>query len=441
MNKPADEISRPSLAASPVTRKPKSTPMPIHPLATPVTEQAFQPRADGRRVRHPGHAARAARLDQNGLGGRHLGIGMAFSGGFIALFLLWRFAVQWSSYPNPLPSLCAWSILSIVAVLAHFGTRIVAPRMPNSVFIAVLLGGAVVVGLDLLGTTGLRDEGVYPTAAAAVGVLLTTLITVRSERTLLLAIGVLGAVLFVSAIIQPRSDALTLAPDILLLSLALLTPMVGVELVRAFRRMVQLELDLVLVQSTVSQPRFAMGMLASERLAALDLAAETLLDDVAQGRSALPLTAATAGTAASLATALRLHLIEGRTETWLYHAVTESEFLGPSVTVDDPNGLAGLLSPTQRDALLLAIWLLISDHARPATTVSLVFGPISPSISGIAHHNVRFPIKLVATGVPRQKVDPETWHAIRVVGTHLDSFRDGSLQVDIECSVDNPADA
>ena len=437
MTSSADDVVRasivsPSIVSASIASLPTTQSTPPQPLATPPTEQAFRPRADARRLRQHGHVARAARLDQNGLGGRHLGIGLVFSSGFIALFLLWRFAVQWSSYSTPLPTLCAWNMLALVGGLAHLGSRIVAPRMPNSVFVAVLVGAAAAVLLDLLGTMGLRDEGVYPTAAVAVGVLLTTLLIVT---------GVLGAVLFTSALTQPRPDPLTLAPDILLLSLAVLTPLIGVDLVRAFRRLVQLELDLVLVQSTVSQPRFAVGMLASERLAALDLAAETLLDDVEQGRSALPLTAATASTAASLATQLRLHLIEGRTETWLYHAVTESEFLGPSVTVDDPNGLAGLLSPAQRDALLLSIWLLISDHTRPATTVSLVFGPILPSIPGIAHRNVRFPIKLVATGVPRQKVDPETWHAIRVVGTHLDSIRDGSLRIDIECSVDNPADA
>lgn len=404
--------------------------------------QAFQPRADSRRSsRKPGHTAREARLDQNGLGGRHLGIGLAFSGGFITLFLLWRFAVQWSSYPNPLPTLAAWILLAIVTAFAVVSARVFSPQIPRWAFLCVLGCGAIVVALDLAGTTGLRDAGVVPTAAAAVGLLVSTLITVQSERSLFIATVALGVVLVTATVVEPRTDPLTLAPDILILSLALLTPVIGIEIVRAFRRMVQLELDLVLVQSTVSQPRFAVGMLASERLAALDLAAETLLDDLAQGRSPLPLPAATASTAASLATQLRLHLIEGRTETWLYHAVTESEFLGPSVTVDDPNGLAGLLSPTQRDALLLAIWLLISDDSRPATTVSLAFGPISPSNRGILHQNVRFPIKLLTKGVPRQKVDPETWHAIRVVGTHLDSVRDGSLRVDIECSVDNPADA
>ncbi|MGO4104784.1 hypothetical protein AB4Y63_12580 [Leifsonia sp. YAF41] len=401
-----------------------------------------QPVAEHRRAgRHQTRIAREARLEQNGLGGRHLGVGLVFSGGFITLFLVWRFAVQWSSYPNPLPTLAAWILLASASILALASARVLAPQMPRWAFISVLGCGAIVVALDLAGTTGLRGEGVFPTAAAAVGLLLSTLITVQSERSLLIATSALAVTLVTAAFIEPRSDPLTLAPDILILSLALLAPAIGIEIVRAFRRMVQLELDLVLVQSTVSQPRFAVGMLASERLAALDLAAETLLDDVAEGRSPLPLPAATASTAASLATQLRLHLIEGRTETWLYHAVTESEFLGPSVTVDDPDGLAGLLSPSQRDALLLAIWLLISDEARPTATVSLTFGPISPSNRGILHQNVRFPIKLLTKGVPRQKVDPETWHAIRVVGTHLDSVRDGSLRVDIECSVDNPADA
>ena len=137
---------------------------------------------------------------------------------------------------------------------------------------------------------------------------------------------------------------------------------------------------------------------------------------------------------------LRLHLIKGRKETWLHHAISESEFLGPSVKLYDPNGLAGLMAPVQRDALLLTIWLLISDAARPAASVSLTLGPILPSRGTASRKKVHFPIELSTSGVPRRRVDPETWQAIRVVGPHVDSIRDGSLQVDIECSVDNPAD-
>jgi hypothetical protein len=205
--------------------------------------------------------------------------------------------------------------------------------------------------------------------------------------------------------------------------------------------MAQRELDLVLVQSTVSQPRFAVGMLASEELARIDLDAETLLDDVAQGRSILPLGAEKSTTAATLATQLRLHLIRGRRETWLHHAITESEFLGPSVNLHDPAGLAGLLDPAQRDALLRTIWLLISDRSRAEAAVSLSLGPIRATHGVRARQKLRFPIELTTTGVPRRRVDPETWQAIRVVGPHIDSSQNGSLRVEIECSIDNPADA
>lgn len=391
--------------------------------------------------RRPERTERALRLDQNALGGRHLGLGLALSVGFLTLFLLWRYAIQFEGYTNPWLSVAAWVILAAVTALTLLGRRALSPRFPRLLTVVVVTASTVVVILDLYGSTGLRDQGVYPTAAAAIGALLAGLVTYERQRNLIAATAVLGIVLTVTALAEPRTNPLSFAPEILILSLAVLPPALGIGIERAFRRMVQLELDLVLVQSTVTQPRFAVGMLASERIAALDFAAETLLDDVAQGTAPLPLPKRESSTAAALATQLRLHLIEGRTETWLHHAVTESEFLGPSVSLDDPAGLAGLLSPAQRDALLLTIWLLISDADRPATTVSLVFGPVLPSIRGISHQTVRFPIKLTAKGVPRQRVDPETWHAIRVVGTHLDSVRDGSLRVDIECSVDKPADA
>jgi len=206
--------------------------------------------------------------------------------------------------------------------------------------------------------------------------------------------------------------------------------------------MVQIELDRVLVQSTVSAPRFAVGMLASEELARLDLAAEELLDSVATGRIALPLRPKTASVAASLATELRLHLIEGRRETWLYHAITESELLGRSVTLTDKGSLAGLLDANQRDGLLAAVWLLVNDNAKKnlARTVQVNVGPIVAT-TPVAHaHKLRVPIVITTTGVPRNRVDPSTWDAIRRVGRYSDSSQNASLRVEIECFVDNPAD-
>ena len=383
---------------------------------------------------------RTTRANQSGLGGRHLSTGVLFTASFSVLFLLWRFGAQWSDYPEHVAILLAWLLCLATATVA----LVVGSRRPSSlpkwIFPASLASGAIIVALDMVASWGGNANNVYLTAAPAVGALLLGFVTVYETRPILAATGVLGLALTVYGLVQDRLDPNTLAADIVVIALAVIPPILGVFVVRTFRRMVQLELDLVLVQSTVSQSRFTVGMLASEELARLDLDAEELLDGVAAGRTVLPLPLDMAGTASSLATQLRLHLIKGRKETWLHHAISESEFLGPSVSLYDPNGLAGLMAPVQRDALLLTIWLLISDAARPASSVSLTLGPILPSRGTASRKKVHFPIELSTSGVPRRRVDPETWQAIRVVGPHVDSIRDGSLQVDIECSVDNPAD-
>jgi hypothetical protein len=381
------------------------------------------------------------RTDTNGLGARHLGIGMSISGACIALFLLVRLGIQWDPTQVPWLSVVAWMILLATAVGVNLAVHKLASRLPLWLFLVALVACATVVALDLAGSWGAAGAGAFPTAAPAVGAFLLSIVTLRETGDITMAAIALGLAMGVACVFEARDDVLTFGPDILSIALAVAPPLVGASIVQAFRRMVQRELDLVLVQSTVSQRRFAVGMLASEQLARLDLDAETLLDDVAQGRTALPLAPSTASTAASLATQLRLHLIEGRTETWLHHAITESEFLGPVVALSDPAGLAGLLSPPQRDGLLLTIWLLIGDTARSGASVSLRLGPIAPTHGAGPHRKVRFPVELTTTGVARRRVDPETWQAIRAVGPHVDSNRAGSLRVDIECSVDNPADA
>ncbi|WP_105035818.1 US12 family protein [Cryobacterium aureum] len=381
------------------------------------------------------------RSDQNGLGARHLGIGMSISGAFIAVFLLARLFIERDPAHVPVLSILAWVILLTTAVAVHLAVHKLASRLPLWLFLGALGACAVVVALDLAGSWGAAGAADFPTAAPAVGAFLLSIVTLRETGDITMATVALGLAMSAATLFETRTDLLTLGPDILSIALAVAPSLVGASIVQAFRRMVQRELDLVLVQSTVSQPRFAVGMLASEQLARLDLDAETLLDDVAQGRTALPLAPSTATTAASLATQLRLHLIEGRTETWLHHAVTESEFLGPVVALSDPAGLAGLLSPPQRDGLLLTIWLLIGDTARSGASVSLRLGPIAPTHGAGPHRKVRFPVELTTTGVARRRVDPETWQAIRAIGPHVDSNRAGSLRVDIECSVDNPADA
>ncbi|WEO78215.1 hypothetical protein BJQ94_04035 [Cryobacterium sp. SO2] len=394
-----------------------------------------------RTFRRPQRTVDTTRANRTGLGGRHLGVGVSLSGAFVALFLLWRFAVQWELYPNPMPTLVAWAVLLAAGAATLVAINRLPNRMPTWLFLTVLATGELIVGLDLAGYGRGDAVGTFPTAAAAVGALFTVLVTVRRGRDIVAATLVLGAVVAAGSLTAARTDSLVLAPAILTIGLCIFPPLLGVSVVRVFRRMVQRELDLVLVQSTVTQSSSAVGMLASEELARIDLDAETLLDDVATGRTALPLSAAKSAAAAALATQLRLHLIEGRRETWLHHALTESEFLGPAVNLDDPAGLAGQLSPVQRDALLLAIWLLISDTDGAEPTVSLVFGPLGRTSGHAIGEMLRFPIQIVIEGVPRRRVDPETWQAIRAVGPHIDSVRSGQLHVDIECSIDNPADA
>jgi len=63
-------------------------------------------------------------------------------------------------------------------------------------------------------------------------------------------------------------DAAETATAMLLRAVA--PPVVAAAIVAIFRRIVGAELERVLVQSTVSAPRFAVGMLASEELARLE---------------------------------------------------------------------------------------------------------------------------------------------------------------------------
>jgi hypothetical protein len=271
---------------------------------------------------------------------------------------------------------------------------------------------------------------------------LLVVVTLRGALEVLVADAVLGIALLTAILVNSDLSPENLAPQVTSLALTVLPGIIGVMVVHGFRRMVQIELDRVLVQSTVSAPRFAVGMLASEELARLDLAAEELLDSVATGKTPLPLRPRTASVAASLATELRLHLIEGRRETWLYHAVTESEMLGKSVTLIDKGSLAGLLDDSQRDGLLSAIWMLVSEKQKPSATrtVQVQVGPIASTGVTSVGQKLVVPIEITSTGIAKNRVDSSTWEALRRVGRYSDTTRDSSVKIDVECLVDNPAD-
>lgn len=373
------------------------------------------------------------------LGTAHLGIGAGVICSIQAVYGLAVFATHIGDYPSVLPVVLAWLLFigAFATVSLAIATR--GDRFPTWMFVGYLAALAGVVALDFIAIWPLHDIGRYATASVSVGFGLLIAVTLRPARELLAAAIALFAAFATAIVLTTPLTAETLPSQLPTIALAVFPPLLGIFVVRRFRRMVQLELDRVLVQSIVSAPRFAVGMLASEELARLDLAAEELLDSVASGRTSLPLGPKTASTAASLATELRLHLIEGRRETWLYHAITESEQLGKSATLKDPGSLAGLLDAQQRDGLLSAVWLLVADNKKTGTTAQLVLGPVAPS-SGASKRTITVPIVITTTGVARNRVDPSIWAALSKVGGFTDSVEKSSLRVDIECVVPNPAD-
>jgi hypothetical protein len=381
------------------------------------------------------------------LGASFLALGADIFVALRAVYGLSWFVVLWDRYPAPGAAATAWGILLLVIAGCVIASRLGGDRMPNGVFALVLAGIAATVALDLVAVWDLHDLGRTLTAATAAGAALLLVVTQRGATELLVAAGVLGLVLagamFANTPPGTPIDADRLAPQLAAIAFAVLPAVIGVLVVQGYRRMVQLELDRVLVQSNVSAPRYAVGMLASEELARLDLAAERLLDSIATKKTALPLTPKTASLAASLATELRLHLIEGRRETWLYHAVSESEMLGRSVALVDKSALAGLLDAAQRDGLLAAAWMLVSDSrkkAAPHRSITMQIGPLAPERTARDDHKITVPITITSTGIRRNRVDPSIWAALGRVGRYSDSTEDGSLRVDIEAAVDNPAE-
>lgn len=405
--------------------------------------------AGRKRVKQPRRSGRVANsAHRASLGVAFLGLGAAILVVLRAIYGFSWFIALWGgeTYPKPVAAIASWVVLLAVLVAGIIASRVINDRLPDWMFALFLTGLAVAVALDIIAIWDLHSIGRYATAAIAAGMTLLVVVTVRGPTEILVAGGVLALALAVAMFLDAPAgvplDGEWLAPQVTALASAVLPALIGVVIIESFRRMVQVELDRVLTQSTVSAPRFAVGMLASEELARLDLAAEELLDSIATRKTALPLAPKMASVAASLATELRLHLIEGRRETWLYHAVSESELLGKSVTLVDKSSLAGLLDPVQRDGLLSTAWLLVSDttKANPNRTVELQIGPVDAAGGQLPNHKLLIPITITTTGVPRNRVDPTIWDAIGRVGRYSDSTQQSSLRVDIECVVDNPAD-
>lgn len=398
---------------------------------TGVSEQTVPRRtgSDGERA-----ALDSARLD----------IGFNVAAFALVAFQLVVMLMNTGRYTTLPLTLAAWiGLLATLAVAVALRPRLPG-ELPNRMFYTAIAIWTVVVLLDVVGTWGPGDTGAQPTAAVAVGSALLLCVAVRPASDIIVASITLGVVLAGEFALRGQHDSSALGPAFVTIALSVAPPLLGVQIVRSLRTLIQLELDLVQVQSTVSSPGYAVGMLASEELARLDLAAERLLDGVASGRTALPLDEETASAASSIATELRLHLIQGRKETWLYHAVTESALLGPSVTLTDSDGLAAMLTRDQRDGLLTAVWLLISDPVRQGASqprsLTLDLAPPSAPAPVDPNPGARILIVISTTGVPRNGVDPAAWQAIRKVGRYVETFAGSTLRIEITSVSHSSAD-
>ncbi|QHC70821.1 hypothetical protein [Rathayibacter sp. VKM Ac-2801] len=397
----------------------------------------------GRVPATPGRSSRSTRSirrQQEGLGTNYLGSGLNGIAAAIMAYELLIFLSTSARYSDLAPAAIAWVLVVLAfgaAVLAiHLGGR----RLPLPVYLCFLLAVGIAVVLDLVAVTESGSARTVPTAAVAGAVAHAALI-VHRRGIEILAVSALVSIAEVIAFLSMESGgAGALSVRISALVVTIAPAVVVVVMMRGFRRMVQLEIDRALVQSTTLGPRYAVGMLASEELARLDLAAERLLAEVGDGSVPLPLDAQRAALAASLATQLRLHLIEGRRETWLHHAVLESELLAPLVDLDDPDGTAGLLGHQQRDGLLSAIWLIADSATGLAVVLHVESGSPRDPGAETAARGLLVPITLRSSGAPLHGVDPATWEAIAQVGVFYDTSRDGELRIEIDCLVDNPAD-
>lgn len=424
--------------------------------AAEADESALQPpvraRADSARARprtatlRPSRhgASRGSKPAPTSIGTGYLGVAATSLAALLTLFELGRFSFGVHLLPDPVLSAIAWLLLAALFVGLAFATRRAGDHLPTVVGAFLTVGLTAVVLLDLIAGWGAHDPGRTLTAAPAAVLVFIAAVGVRTTRGMTVSLAITGGLLTLGAVAGLATGSVTdggLEAAVALVARALAPPVVTVLVVEWFRRTVGRELERVLVQSTVSAPRFAVGMLASEELTQLDDAAERLLSNVATGRERLPLRPASAQAAAHLATELRLHLIEGRRQTWLYHAITESDILGKQVTLSDPDSLAGLLDAKQRDGLLQAVWLLLGDtpersrRSARRLTVEVTIGPAEPAD---APNRLTVPISIDTTGVPRRGVDTTTWDAVRKVGAFTDSQRGGSLCIDITCPVERP---
>jgi len=333
-----------------------------------------------------------------------------------------------------------WIVLLVSDLSIAVVTRVLGNHLPNWLYWMFVAALSLVVLMDLVSNWSSRNPGNMLTAAPAAAISLVLAVTTRSAAEIIAAVsGLTGAMILAFALdggFVPPHDG----PSALMLCEVFFI-VVGLTLVMGqFRRLVRRELEQTLSHSTLTAPRLTVATDQSTQLARLDLAAESLLAAVADGRVQLPLTPEIARRAGQLATELRLHLLEARSKTWLDLAIAESEILSAAIAVEDPSSSAGLLNTRQRGALLSALWLLTerrtAGRRSGAGPVTVEIAPRSPGADAGGPTVLLITITVPWAG--RSAIEPGVWEHFAQVGRYLEANAGRGLAVEIHSVVPAP---
>ncbi len=371
------------------------------------------------------------------LGAGYLGAGAAVLTAIEAVAGIVLFLARWPEYSDPWLPAAAWGLYIVAALGVGLSLLTYGERLTGVAFALICVVLVCVVTLDFIGIWPEHDIAHFATASIAAGFALLPIASLRPAREVAAAIVVLGITFIVTCLVSTPVTTDTLPGMVSLVALVVVPPSLALFVVHRFRQLVQKELDRVLVQSNVQAPQFAVGMLASDELARLDLAAEKLLDAVANGSDPLPLSDASASVAASLATELRLHLIEGRRETWLYHAITESDHLGRAVSV-----ATGARSPgtSPRPARRTPPGPVADGRRRTDRTAGSArrgrdARPVGSDGHPVTDETMDVPIVIESRSVTRRRLGPATWSALHRIGPFTETVQDGTLRIVAHCVV------
>jgi len=371
------------------------------------------------------------------IGTRRLWLGTVLILAFQIVFDFVNTIERIDAYRDVVPVFTGWAVLLVADAAIIVVTRVLGEHLPTWLFGLWYSALVIVIALDLTASWGMPNPGDALTVGLSASLSLVLAIVTRSTPQIFFAASGLTLATGVAWAFMGGYDAATAPETVYTLCRMLFPVLITALIIASFRRLMRRETEEMLSHSAIAAPRLTVGIEASEQLARLDLAAESLLSAVADGRMRLPLSEEVAKRAGSLATELRLHLLESRSKTWLGLALDESPLLGKKVRVEDPSSSAGLLNTRQRVALLSALWLLHDERGgasrSPHEPIALSFGP--PTRAMETDHFEAIPIRVDVPGSTRMMIDPGVWEHFARVGRYREALAGFGMRIDIHCLV------